>query len=188
MTSGGKDARIPRVDAGGLEGTTELLWARGYNRLRDLARHYLSGEVPDHTLVPTALVHEAFLKIANQGVSKFRDRRRFFAYAARTMRNVLVDHARRRRAVKRGGDRQRLPFDVASDAPVEFDCHLIALHEALAKLESLDPQLARIVDLRFFGGLTMDETAQILNVAPITIDRAWKTAKSWLHLELKEGT
>ena len=185
MSSWGNESRRPRVDAGGLEGSTELLWARGYNRLRDLARHYLNGEVRDHTLVPTALVHEVFLKIANQGVSRFSDRRRFFAFAARTMRNVLVDHARRRRAIKRGGDRQRLPLDYASDATLEFDCHLIALHDALAELESLDPQLARVVDLRFFGGLTLDETAQVLNVAPITIDRAWKTAKSWLYLELK---
>lgn len=187
MTGWGNRFRRPRVDAGAPEGSTELLWARGYNRLRDLARHYLNGEVRDHTLVPTALVHEAFLKIANQGVSRFSDRRLFFAFAARTMRNVLVDHARRRRAVKRGGDRQRLPLNVASNAPPTFDRHLIALHDALAELESLDPQLARIVDLRFFGGLTMDETAQVLNVAPITIDRGWKTAKSWLHLELKEG-
>ena len=187
MQSGGNGAPRSNVDVSALAGTTQLLWARGYDRLRNLARHYLSSELPDHTLVPTALVHEAFLKIANQGVSNFSDHRRFFAFAARTMRNILVDHARRRNAVKRGGDQQRLPLDDASGAPLEFDDHLIALNDALVELESRDPQLARIVDLRFFGGLTVDETAQVLNVAPITIDRAWKTAKSWLHLELKRG-
>lgn len=187
MKSRAKGARKPREIENGPAGRTELLWARGYDRLRGMARHYLRGELPDHTLAPTALVHEAFLKIANQGVSNFRDPRRFFAYAARAMRNILVDHARRRSAAKRGGDRQRMPLDNASDFSLEFDGHLLALNDALGELESLDPQLARIVDLRFFGGLTIDETAEVLNVAPVTIDRAWKTARSWLHMALKEG-
>ena len=187
MKSRGKGARKPREIENGPAGRTELLWARGYDRLRGMARRYLRGELPDHTLAPTALVHEAFLKIANQGVSNFRDPRRFFAYAARAMRNILVDHARRRSAAKRGGDRQRMPLDNASDFSLEFDGHLLALNDALGELESLDPQLARIVDLRFFGGLTIDETAEVLNVAPVTIDRAWKTARSWLHMALKEG-
>jgi len=185
MTKTAEEARRPPEAESSFARSTELLWARGYDRLRSLARHYLSHELPDHTLVPTALVHEAFLRIAKQGVSDFNDRRRFFAFAARAMRNTLVDHARRRHAVKRGGDRKRLPFDHISDEPLEFDGHLIALNDALAELETLDPQLAHIVDLRFFGGLTIDEVAQVLDVAPITIDRAWKTAKSWLHKELK---
>lgn len=187
MTGCEKGARKPQEAEKGPEGRTELLWARGYDRLRGMARHYLRGELPDHTLAPTALVHEAFLKIANQGISDFRDPRRFFAFAARAMRNILVDHARRRSAVKRGGDRQRMPLDSASECSLEFDGHLLALNDALGELESLDPQLARIVDLRFFGGLTIDETAEVLSVAPVTIDRAWKTARSWLHMALKEG-
>lgn len=182
-----KGVRGPQEVEKGPEGRTELLWARGYDRLRALARHYLRDELPDHTLAPTALVHEAFLKIANQGLSKFRDPRRFFAYAARAMRNILVDHARRRSAVKRGGDRRRMPFDNATAYSLEFDGRLLALNDALGELESLDPQLARIVDLRFFGGLTIDETAEVLSVAPVTVDRAWKTARSWLHMALKEG-
>ena len=187
MMSCGKRVRNPAEVENGPAGRTELLWARGYDRLRGLARHYLRGELPDHTLMPTALVHEVFLKIANQGVSNFSDRRRFFAFAARAMRNILVDHARRRSADKRGGDRQRMPLDYSSDNSLEFDGHLLALNDALAELESLDPQLARIVDLRFFGGFTIDETAEVLNVTPVTIDRAWKTARCWLHMELKEG-
>ena len=187
MKNGEEGVRRPQEIENGPVGRTELLWARGYDRLRGIARHYLRGELPDHTLAPTALVHEAFLKIANQGVSNFRDPRRFFAYAARAMRNILVDHARRRSAVKRGGDRHRMPLDNASDCSLEFDGNLLALNDALGELESLDPQLARIVDLRFFGGLTIDETAEVLNVAPVTVDRAWKTARSWLHMALKEG-
>ena len=181
-----KGARKPQEGEKEPVGRTELLWARSYDRLRGMARHYLRGELPDHTLVPTALVHEAFLKITNQGVSNFHDSRRLFAFAARAMRTILVDHARRRNAIKRGGDRQRKPLDYTTDYSLDFDGRLVALNDALDELESLDPQLARIVDLRFFGGLTIDETAEVLNVAPATIDRAWKTARSWLHRELTE--
>lgn len=187
MNSFGKVARGPQDGERESPGHTELLWVQGYERLRTIARQFLRGENPNHTLVPTALVHEAFVKLAKQGTSKARDRRQFFARAAQAMRHILVDHARRKRSLKRGGGRERIDFDQALDCSAQFDHHLLTLNEALTDLEAIDVQLARIVELRFFGGLTIDETAEVLEVAPVTIDRGWKTARSWLHLRLRDG-
>jgi RNA polymerase sigma factor (TIGR02999 family) len=174
-------------------------WARGdtsafqalvpmvYDELRDLADHYLRLERDDHTLQPTALVHEAYLRLAGIREMQLLNRAHFYGAAAQVMRRVLVDHARQRQAIKRGGpSREMVPFDESLDAPVDFKLDLIALDEALQALERNSPHRARVVELRYFGGLSVDETAEYLNVAPATVHRHWAYAKAWLYRRLTE--
>jgi RNA polymerase sigma factor (TIGR02999 family) len=155
-----------------------------YDKLRQIARNYMRGERPDHTLQPTALVHEAFLDMVDGAGQTWQNRAHFIGVAARQMRRILIDYSRSRLAGKRGGGR-RLSLDDApplfSDARSE---DLIALEDALVALEKLDPRLSRIVELRYFGGLTVEETAEALSLSPDTIKKEWVVARAWLQARL----
>jgi RNA polymerase sigma factor (TIGR02999 family) len=155
-----------------------------YAELRGLARGYLRRERPDHSLAPTALVHEAYLRLVDQRRVPWQNRAHFFAIAAHVMRRLLVDHARAHGAAKRGSGHRvpLLDLDVAVE-PEDFD--VIALDAALARLAAFDSRQSRLVELRFFGGLTGDEIAAVLGVAPITVKRDWALAKAWLFRELR---
>ena len=152
-----------------------------YTELRSLAANYLRREQPGHTLQPTALVHEAYLRLVNQTQVRWQNRAHFFGVAAQMMRRILVDHARSRHAAKRGSDAARLSLDENIDVSVERAAELIALDEALAALAAIDEQKSRIVELRFFGGLSVEETAEVLGTSAPTVKRQWRMAKAWLY-------
>lgn len=158
-----------------------------YDELRKLAANYLRRERPDHTLQPTALVHEAYLRLVDQTRVNWQNRAHFFGVAAQIMRRLLVDHARKHNAEKRGQDFQKLSLDENIDRPIERSAELIALDDALKALAAFDGQKARIVELRYFGGLTVEETADVLGVTPITVKRHWRLAKAWLYGEMQRG-
>jgi RNA polymerase sigma factor (TIGR02999 family) len=151
-----------------------------YAELRRLARHYLSQERAGHTLQPTALVHEAYMKLVDQRVS-WQNRAHFFAVAAQAMRRVLVDHARSHLAQKRGGAQERVTLSAAEALGTAPEVDLVALDTALEKLGRLDPRQSQIVELRYFGGLTNEETAEALGISPATVKREWTVAKAWLR-------
>jgi len=155
-----------------------------YNELRRLANHYLRSERSDHTLQPTALVHEAYLRLAGQRHVRWQNRAHFFGVAAQMMRRVLVDHARANRRAKRGGAAQRISFDEATYLHRSQDAQLVALDEALTRLKAIDSRKSDVVELRYFGGLSVDETAEVLGVSPHTILRDWNMAKAWLYQEI----
>jgi RNA polymerase sigma-70 factor (ECF subfamily) len=158
-----------------------------YDELRNLASRYMHHEANGHTLQPTALVHEAYLHLVNQKAADWQNRAHFFAVAAQAMRHILVDHARRRRSAKRGGDPRRLPLEAAEHEATQRNEYLLALDEALARLATFDAQQSRIVELRFFGALTFEETAEVLGVSPKTVQRDWMMARAWLHREVTKG-
>lgn len=158
---------------------------RLYGELRNLAAAYLARQSPGHTLQPTALVHEAYVRLLRRSDLGAISEPAFFATAARAMRSVLVDHARTRSRRKRGGDLSRVPLDDVVDCYEEQAVDLPALDAALMRLADLDPQQALIVELRFFGGLTDDQAAGVLGVSPRTVGRAWRRARAWLHCELE---
>lgn len=158
---------------------------RVYDELKRIARGRLGRERPEHTLTPTDLVHEAFLELMPAGQVDWKDRAHFFAIASRAMRNVLADHAERRSALKRGGGGSAVTLDESGTAARQSPLDdLIAVSDALKKLEALDPRQARVVECRFFGGLSIDETAAALDIAPATVSRDWTFARAWLHREL----
>jgi RNA polymerase sigma-70 factor (ECF subfamily) len=152
-----------------------------YDELRSLAANYLRRERPDHTLEPTALVHEAYLRMVDQTQVNWQNRAHFFGVAAQMMRRILVDHARAHNAEKRGQDFQKFSLDENIDKAVERSSELIALDDALHALAEIDEQKGRIVELRFFGGLSIDETAEVLGVSAPTVKRQWRMAKAWLY-------
>jgi len=153
-----------------------------YDELRRLARHYLQRERSGHTLQSTALVHEAYLRLAGQNPPEWQNRAHFFGIAAHLMRQILVEHARARDAAKRGGGVCRLELDQALGLPSQqLDLDVVALDKALKELEELDAQQSRIVELRFFGGLTIEDTSEVLGISPATVKREWVTARAWLH-------
>lgn len=155
-----------------------------YDELRRLARGLLRRERPGHSLQPTALVHEAFLRLIDQNQVNWQNRAHFFGAAARLMRQILINHAEARRAAKRGGETERVSLnDVDHSAPGQ-EIDLIALDEALGRLERLDPQQGRIVEMRYFSGLTIDEIAEAIGVSPATVKRDWSMARAWLRREL----
>jgi RNA polymerase sigma factor (TIGR02999 family) len=155
-----------------------------YDELRQLAAHKLAHEKPGQTLQATALVHEAYLRLFGQQEPRsFSDRGHFFAAAAATMRRILIDNARRKQTQKRGGGRQRQPLEAVA-AP-EPDEELLALDEALQKLAALDPDKARLVELRYFAGLTGEQAAEVLGISPTTADRHWAFARAWLQAEVR---
>ena len=156
-----------------------------YSELRRLAAGYLKDERPGHTLQPTALVNEAYLCLVGQKSVQWQNRAHFFAIAAQTMRHILVDHARRRRAAKRGGGERNLALDEAIGLPDKKPVDLIELDRALTDLAAIDPERSRLVELRFFGGLTIDEAAEVLDVSPATVKRMWSMAKAWLYREIR---
>jgi RNA polymerase sigma-70 factor, ECF subfamily len=154
-----------------------------YGELRRLAGHYMSRERSDHTLQPTALVHEAYLRLVDQN-SEWQNRAHFFGVAAQLMRQILVDHARTHRAAKRGGGQQKVPLDEALVFSEEKSAELLALNEALERLAKFDARQARVVELRFFAGLSVEETAEVLGVSGKTVQREWNVARAWLMREL----
>jgi len=166
----------------------DLLLPVIYDELRKLAANYLRRERPDHTLQPTALVHEAYLRLVDQTRVNWQNRAHFFGVAAQIMRRLLVDHARKHNAEKRGQDFQKLSLDENIDRAVERSAELIALDDALKALAAFDEQKARMVELRYFGGLSIEETADVLGVTPTTVKRHWRFAKAWLLAYLKVDT
>jgi RNA polymerase sigma factor (TIGR02999 family) len=156
-----------------------------YRELRHLAHQYLRRERPNHTLQSTALVHEAYLRLQRQSAPHFENRAHFFAISAQLMRQILVEHARGKRAAKRNGG-YKMPLDGAIDLlNNQKRVDLIALDDALRELSRLDPQQSRIVELRFFAGLTIEETARVLGISAPTVKRDWATARVWLHREIR---
>jgi RNA polymerase sigma factor (TIGR02999 family) len=165
----------------------ERLTPAVYDELRRLAQWHLRREGPDHSLQATALVHEAYLKLVDAQVAEWHDRAHFFAIAARLMRRILVDAARTRQAEKRGGDAARIEFDEAvHGVPVRSD-ELMRLDEALEAMAQFDERKAKVVELRFFGGLTVAETAEVLKISEQSVLRDWRLARSWLARELDAG-
>ncbi len=154
--------------------------------LRRLAHHYMRAERQGHTLQTTALVNEAFVRLANRKRMQWQNRAHFFGIAAQLMRTILVDHARSHACAKRGGGADKLELNEALVVSQQKASEVIALDEALKELELIDPRQSRIVELRFFGGLTVEEAAEVLHVSPVTIKREWSTAKAWLYRNLVE--
>jgi RNA polymerase sigma factor (TIGR02999 family) len=155
-----------------------------YAELRVLARRYMGREVPGHTLQTTALVHEAWLRLVDQRQVRWQNRAHFFGISARLMRQILVDMARSRNSVKRGGGARQVELEESVVVSQERDADLSALDEALDALAAFDARMARVVELRFFGGLTVEETAEVLKVSTDTVTRDWNAAKAWLYREL----
>jgi RNA polymerase sigma factor (TIGR02999 family) len=156
-----------------------------YQELRRMADHYLRLERPGHTLQPTALVHEAYLRLIDQTQVNWQNRAHFFGVAAQMMRRILVDHARAKQRDKRGGPATKLSLDEVMNVSKGRAADLVALDAALESLTEIDSRKSRVVELRFFGGLSVEETAEVLEVSPQTVMRDWKLAKAWLYQEMK---
>ena len=182
------------------ESVTQLLinWSNGdqaaldklmplvLSELRRMASNYLRRERVGHTLQPTALVNEAYLRLVDQKGARWQNRAQFYGIAAQLMRRILVDHARVKHAEKRGGsEQQRLSITSAEALGTKPDLDVLALHEALEELATIDPQQSRIVELKFFGGLSIEETAEVLGVGHATVERDWKMARAWLRRKLE---
>lgn len=159
-----------------------------YEELRRLAQRYMRHERPEHTLQPTALIHEAYLQLVDQTRVQWQNRTQFFGVAAQLMRRILVDHARTHGSQKRGGGTPNLPLEENATFAPEREQGLLALDVALQKLAALDARKAQVVELRYFGGLDADEIAQLLGISAITVTRDWKMAKAWLRQELGNDT
>ena len=155
-----------------------------YEELRKQAAGYLRRERPGHTLQTTALIHEAYMKLVDQKNVHWQNRAHFFGIAAQLMRRILVDHARTKKRAKRGGSNIRVSFNDANVLGPSQNLDIVALDEALARLSEIDEQQSRIVELRFFSGLTVEETAEVLAISPATVKRDWSMAKAWLHREI----
>lgn len=158
-----------------------------YDELRRLAHHYLGRECLGHTLQTTALVNEVYLKLVKERAMQWQNRAHFFAVAANLMRIILVDYARHRNYAKRGGGAQRVSFDEALAVSDEQTADLLALDDALNALATLDARKSKVAELRFFGGLSVEETAVVLQVSSVTVMREWRLAKAWLHRELRHN-
>lgn len=190
------------MDADPSNHITELLtrWSRGesaareelvplvYDELRRVARHYLGGERHRHTLESAALVHEVYLRLVDQSSVHWNDRVHFFAVAAQLMRRILVDEARKRRASKRGGTGVTVTLEEHMVPAKQRELDILALDDALSELSRMDSQQTRIVEIRFFGGLSIEETAQVLGISPATVKRDWAVARTWLYRELSRTT
>jgi RNA polymerase sigma-70 factor (ECF subfamily) len=168
----------------GDQGALDALFETVYSELRSLARNYLNSERQDHTLQATALVNEAYVRLFGQETISWQNRAHFFSVAAQVMRNILVDHARRHQAEKRGSGGRKLALDDAVSFFAERDVNLVKLDDALTTLERLDAQQCKIVELRFFGGLTIEEIAEVLRISSTTVSRDWLKAKMWLHSQI----
>lgn len=174
---------VQRGDASASEQLLPLV----YEQLRGLADGFFRHERPDHTLQPTALVHEAYFRLVKQTDVQWQGRAHFFAVAAQAMRRVLINHAEKHNARKRGGVQQRVTLDENTPTPATQaigPVDLLALNEALTRLEALDERQCRVVELRFFGGLSVEETAEVLGIAPRTVKLDWQMARAWLHTQL----
>ena len=181
-TSTGEVTRLLQDCSDGNRDALDKLLPLVYNELRRLAHSYLSHERPDHTLQTTALVHEAYLKLIDQRSVNWQNRAQFFAISAQAMRRILLDNARRHTAAKRGSGGQKISLDeVATLSGDSANESLIALDLALQKLETIDEAQSKIVELRYFGGLTIEETAEVLKISPSSIQREWTVARAWLY-------
>lgn len=158
-----------------------------YEELRRLAHHYMSRENAGHTLQTTALVNEAYLRLVDQNRVRWQNRAHFFGIAAQMMRRILVDYARKRRYAKRGGEQLKVSLAEAGGLSDERAADIAALDEALKSLAEIDPQQSRVVELRFFGGLTIEETAEVLGLSRDMVNREWATAKAWLYQEMSKS-
>jgi RNA polymerase sigma-70 factor, ECF subfamily len=170
----------------GDESAVERLMPLVYDELHRMARRYMSGEKPGHTLQATALVNEAYLRLVNTSQANWQDRTHFFAVSAQVMRRILVDWARTRQAAKRGSDIPALELNEALAIPMKTGTELVAVDDALKALTLVDARKSQVVELRFFGGLSVEETAEVLKVSRETVNRDWKLAKSWLRRELAQ--
>jgi len=168
----------------GREGALEELMPVVYGELRRQAARYLRRERRNHTLQPTALVNEAFLKLIDQRHVRWQNRAHFFAIAAQAMRRIAIDHARARQRIKRGGVQKPVTLDEAMIAGESRSIDVLALDEALTRLAAIDERQARIVELRYFGELSVEETAEVIGLSPATVKREWAMARAWLHAEL----
>jgi RNA polymerase sigma factor (TIGR02999 family) len=171
--------------SGGDATALEQLMPLVYDELRRLAVRYMRRERANHSLQPTALVNEAYLRLVDQQKVEWQSRAQFYGLAARLMRNILVDHARSRQAAKRGGEQFRVSFESDHQGHVDPEIEFLAVHEALERLAGFDAKKAEIVELRFFGGLSIEETAEVLGVGHATVERDWKLARAWLRRELE---
>ncbi|HYO63706.1 MAG TPA: sigma-70 family RNA polymerase sigma factor [Pyrinomonadaceae bacterium] len=170
-------------DPAALDKLTPLVYAE----LRRIARRQMSHERAGHTLQATALVNEAYLRLAGHVPAEWHDRAHFYAVCAQVMRHVLIDHARAQARDKRGGGAARVALEEAAVVAVERAADFVALDDALGELEAVDPQKGRIVELRYFGGLSIEETARVLGISPTTVRREWRRAKAWLYRAVSEG-
>jgi RNA polymerase sigma factor (TIGR02999 family) len=182
----GEVTRLLEEWGGGDERALEELWPLVYRELRRLAAHRLRGERKDHTLQPTALVHEAYLRVLDMRHIGWQNRAHFIGVAGQMMRRILVDHARERDAEKRGGGVRPVSLAKANPLTPAMNPDLLALGEALDRLEEAYPEKGKVVELRFFGGLSIEETAKVLGVSTPTVERDWRFAKAWLHAALTE--
>src|SRR5437016_12242721 len=159
-----------------------------YEELRHLAHHFMEGQRPDHTLQTTALVNEAYLRLADQTNPRWQNRAHFFAVAARAMRQILVSYARSQRSQKRGGGALKVELDEVAVVSPEESKEIVDVHEALERLAVLDSRKAQVVELKYFGGLNYDEMAEVLKISRVTVRRDWEFAKTWLHTELHDAS
>jgi RNA polymerase sigma factor (TIGR02999 family) len=173
---------------GGDKAALDALMPLVYGELRRLAHHYLRSERSDHTLQSTALVHEAYARLVGQNIPEWQNRAHFFGVAAQLMRQILVDYARQHRAEKRGGELCKLALDDVEVQARPADVDVVALDDALQHLARIDPQQSRVVELRFFGGLSIEDTSEVLGVSPSTVKRDWNTARVWLYREMDRTT
>jgi RNA polymerase sigma factor (TIGR02999 family) len=155
-----------------------------YAELKRLARRYMGKERVDHTLQTSALINEAYLRLVDSHTIEWQDRKHFFAVAAQIMRHILIDHARSYQYAKRGAGAEKVPIEEAESLRIEREEELVVLDEALKELEAFDPRKSRITEMRFFGGLTVEETAEVTGLSPVTVMREWRAAKAWLHLAM----
>jgi len=174
-------SRLLRDWGDGNQQALEQLLPLIYNELRHLAHNFLYRERPGHTLQTTALVHEAYLKLIDQRDARWQNRAHFFAIAAQAMRRILIDNARKHAAAKRGGGAEKVSLEEAAEISLESDSNLLALDEALNALADIYPVQSRIVELRYFGGLTIEETAEVLKSSPAMVKREWTMARAWLY-------
>jgi RNA polymerase sigma factor (TIGR02999 family) len=184
--AGSETTQLLRAWAGGDRGALDRLTPRVYDELRRIAAHFMRNEQPGRTIQTTALVHEAYLKLIDIDNVDWRHRAHFFAVSAQIMRHILLDHARRRVAAKRGGAGPRVNLDAVPDLGSSPSNELIALDDALNALAKLDPRKAQVIELRFFAGLSVEETAEVLSLSPDTVMRDWRLARAWLRAELAD--
>ena len=186
MSQTGQVTELLRKWGSGDATALEELIAQVYAELQQIARGYFRGERAGHTLQPTALVQEAYLRLAGQERADWQNRSQFFGVAAQLMRRILVDHARKKAALKRGGGAAHPPVNPGRPG-LDSNPDLLQVHRALSKLERLDPQLTRLVELRFFMGLSIPETATALGISPATVKREWNVARTWLFHQISPG-
>ncbi len=186
--SPGEVTRILQACGKGDQQAFDKLMPVVYEELRRLAKQHLRRERPDHTLQATALVHEAYLRLVDQRAVTWQNRAHFFGVAAQLMRRILVDYARRRQAAKRGGAALKVSLNELVLAAEERSEEVVALDEALERLAAMDPRQGRVVELRIFSGLTVEETAEVLGISPATVKREWTMARAWLSREIRPGS